>query len=546
MHRKRRPGSRAHQSVHSGQSSAGLESADGKTVRATLVAMLPHLDEPAHWAACHQVLTSAKTVLPALDEKERAAIVTEVEALIPRSIGARSFLFALTRSPRHAHQLLQEVCEASMPSVEMNFLYWQLAAIGFKNPGVFDTADEIRLSHYSRRLFERWSRVLSTDQAWVPPGQRNTNRVVVAVNQLLRDVLRHAPTRWALNISKTLQRDFGKQVLLVNTAGYPRVLPIPFFDPFVANFSDEFSAAGCLRYDDTEICFRQLSGPFESAAQFDQFLGTIAGFNPGFVLSLGGPNLAADLCSSFTTVVTVPSLRRFPVSSGTLFGVMQPASEADLLIQRALGIPDECVIPVDFADAIPERTKTISRAELGLPADAYVLAIVGNRLDHEITPEFCTALEGLLLSVPETFVAFVGEFRSYPTLAASSQCLRERSCSVPYQTDLRAFYMACDAFLNPPRQGGGTSAIWALAEGLPVFALGGDVAGNVGKPFVFESFTDIAAEIKRCLKDASHRADLARQALARANELTDVRVAVGRMLKHIEARLELRAPAIRL
>jgi len=92
-----------------------------------------------------------------------------------------------------------------------------------------------------------------------------------------------------------------------------------------------------------------------------------------------------------------------------------------------------------------------------------------------------------------------------------------------FSSDLPGLFGICDLYLNPPRLGGGSSAAFALASGVPVFSLAfGDVANILPDPFVMSSPADMLAAIRTLLLTADRAAvrDLARASFVTISDRT--------------------------
>jgi len=66
------------------------------------------------------------------------------------------------------------------------------------------------------------------------------------------EIVSDRPRAYLLSRSETcrsLQRDLGKEVLLINTAEMPRVSPLPFYGAFVANYEQQYSPAQRFKYE---------------------------------------------------------------------------------------------------------------------------------------------------------------------------------------------------------------------------------------------------------------------------------------------------------
>ena len=109
--------------------------------------------------------------------------------------------------------------------------------------------------------------------------------------------------------------------------------------------------------------------------------------------------------------------------------------------------------------------------------------------------------------------------------------------------DIRALYGRCTALLNPPRQGGGGGAAYALAEGVPVVTYGwGDGASVSGPDFCVADRDAYLERAATLATDADAHAAAAAAARARFAAIGDRHRCVERLLAYgEEARALLRA-----
>lgn len=95
----------------------------------------------------------------------------------------------------------------------------------------------------------------------------------------------------------------------------------------------------------------------------------------------------------------------------------------------------------------------------------------------------------------------------------------------------------CDLYVNPHRNGGGTSGVWALIQGKPVVTTPyGDVAANVGEEFWTESYETMSVLIQRYKNDADFYRMMSEKAKARAQILTDAENEFVHVIEEFEKR----------
>jgi hypothetical protein len=477
-------------------------------------------------------LDSIRKTYTESDPERRRVIVEAAESALhagPQSrLALLSFLYAVTRSPGYARNLLEYAVSAELSPVEKDYLYWNLVRIEFTDPNCWDPSGHLELIHMYRRMLASWRGLILCPRQWMPRRDRNSNLVLVVTNQLLGPG--HAPTSDTLDYCRILRHDLGKDVFLVNTASMPRRIVLPWFQPFHANFDERLTSATILNYGDLSIPFWQIGSPMPDWIEIQRLVNLAATRKPVLVLSLGGANLATELCSRFTTVVSFPFSTDLPTSESTFVVLPREYRETDAPILEALGSNRDSVIECTYTFCSQPPKRKHSRRDCGVPDNAFVLAVVGNRLDVEISTEFCTAACELLQSIPDLFLMFIGGFARHAEICQAYPLIRQRTVSLGQQDDVPGLYRICNGYLNPRRTGGATSAAQAMEAGLPVFtAPSGHVAATAGPGFHFESTAAVRDAILRLQTDPGFRKEMQQRAIDRFAQVSDRRA----MLKGI-------------
>ena len=89
--------------------------------------------------------------------------------------------------------------------------------------------------------------------------------------------------------------------------------------------------------------------------------------------------------------------------------------------------------------------------------DKFILLIVGNRLDREVTDEFLNMLNQILEGEPDVYVEVIGECDKLKNKIKTSD-KSDRYIFIGYADNLQEAMADGDLFVNPPRTGGGTGA----------------------------------------------------------------------------------------
>jgi len=263
----------------------------------------------------------------------------------------------------------------------------------------------------------------------------------------------------------------------------------------------------------------------------------IRSFNPKFVLSLGGSSPVADLCAGFTTVATIPFDGTFPVAATQILVVPRTLSAQDRNLAARLHFDEQTLYSNQYAFAFQAPAPPLKRAALAIPKDAVAFCLVGSTGDPELSPGFLKMLNEACRQEPRLFFVFIGEFTLADPQFASFSDLQDRSCFLGTRADTSAILGACDAYLNPPRQGGASSAVAAMAAGLPVLSQGwGDVVDQACPTDFYERWTNatqIASFAKQLLIDPGLIKQISIRSRKRAAECTDRRNMLNKLIAHM-------------
>ena len=325
-----------------------------------------------------------------------------------------------------------------------------------------------------------------------PRARGEVRRVAFVTNQLL--ALLHSPTRLLLRWARLAAQHVGVEVMVVALG-----------DPRSAGFAAEHrrvmeGAPARFVYADTAL---------PDAARDRALLDALRGFDPDLVAVLSDDTLLEDHLYEHWPVLRLSVAMSFPYSRfDTITSIFDDAK-----IQaywRAQGWPAERVArhermactPIDLPPPAAART----RAGLGLEEDALVIVTVGNRLHTEMDAVFVRLMFAHLEAHPHSRWLLVGTDR-FPLPDFAGHPMAERCRCVAYEPDLNALYGVCDVYANPDRAGGGLSAFWAMAQGVPVLTLDtlSDTAMCVPRPWRMRDAGHYAATLAELADDALYR-----------------------------------------
>jgi hypothetical protein len=317
----------------------------------------------------------------------------------------------------------------------------------------------------------------------LPPGAGRKR--ILFVSHFL-DKAHHSPTLAAFEYASALARLFNLEVMLLDARYYPNERLSDFVGVSWTH-SNRPAGLSQLEFKQSTLAIYTAKAQGMNNEKIVECMQLALQFNPDWVISHGQFNLIGDLLARCFPTICIETTRTEPISQAHSFILFDR-------IVRGLRMPATGLLPRQPAVyslsshlPVPEKTNDYAREQFGLGADGIVYVVVGYRLWGEITDEFEAVLARLLEVVPRAVILTVGGRCDYRHRRLKT--LSHRLHHIDFEPDLRALLALCDCYLNPPRQGGGMSALLALAEHVPILTLPNcDVAGVAGNA---NSFADL-------------------------------------------------------
>lgn len=424
---------------------------------------------------------------------------------------------------------------------------------------IFRYSDHGDLYQLRRRLHsynvKKYCNSIEISRNFIPYENRNKNRIVVITEQLLG--LNHAPSKMILEQCYELEKNLGMEVFLITSPIRNSYIDeLIWFDSFSENRLSYLDGNYIAFYEDGEIFYkgeelndefiivyknipirgRQLLFEENNIEELKMLINKINKFNPLFVYDMGSIHPLADACNSFTTVVSMSMGYGYPVSDAPILLSLNKNGESqdDRSIISILDNNNQVVLNDKFIFSLDKPTNPHNRAQYGLSKNVFLIAIVGNRLDAEITTDFIGMLRHVMLNDNEIEILLIGKYPNYETYFIDA-IFKDRVHFMGWQEDFANFITISNIFLNPPRKGGGTSALIALSSGVPVITLSeGDVAGNVGADFICKDYKEMEAVIKKYKQDKEFYKDQSIKGINYTHKKTDLTGNLKNNLNRIE------------
>lgn len=380
----------------------------------------------------------------------------------------------------------------------------------------------LRNACFSRNLdsgFVLWDMFFHQYEDWFganfapgAPFAVRPDRAVILASQIL--VPPHQPTVDAVAKSAILNR-WGFETVVVNTNEFPA-----HSDLLMAG--DVSNQRNRNLYGLQNIDGMKIFTPVEempSDAGYREIFDFVAAWQPAFVLNFGAFNLSAEYLGRFVKVVTMPAGTELVATRTSAYDVcFHPLTDEDRTLTARYGMQNVGLIDAVYNYGLPEAKLRYDRGDFDLSKDDFVVSMVGRRLGDEIDAENADLIEAILNVDARIVVVFGGEMP-----AAAADFLRRRLPAARLRfpgfiKDIPAFYRdIVDLSVNPRRMGGGASAAFALAHGVPAFTLDYGHVSHITHPdFVFSARAALLAAIAEAVRGegAGERARKARERYA--------------------------------
>lgn len=353
-----------------------------------------------------------------------------------------------------------------------------------------------------KRNVDRFEQLLAIEFPYIPLNKRNGNRILIVTEQILSEY--HAPTRVVENFAYVLQEHLGYEVRILVLPSNMEVPTWQWLDAKHSGASKEFGSQMMqFGYRDTKLSVMQINMSGRDAEEYRSAFACMHEWNPLFVWGMGISNPVADLLKTFTSLAVMDMSTGCPVSEADVIVRLERRPDETESVYAAAMTEDQKQFFMDekIPVIVEKAESAIPRAELGLPEERFLIAVVGNRLEEEIDASFVEVMKAVLEEAPEAAFVFIGEAESV------KEHFREAGWSnrvfyPGYQESLMEVYNSLDLYVNPRRMGGGFSGTMALIAGLPVVTLPDcDVAYNVGEPFIVQSYEQMIKVVCRYVND---------------------------------------------
>lgn len=441
-----------------------------------------------------------------------------------------SFLLQATKQEEIYLALLRRSISDEQLSKETKyFLYDQLTCYNFLNAASLSSAVLELYDELYDQIYQSYLREVADEYVMIPKEQRNPDLVFAFASQVLN--LGHGPTKILFDRCYILAESLHKKVCIINTAELlSNFRPIPFFNAKEGNYIEEYNRLEYLTYKNKTFAFLQCPREMPQIPIIQGILNVLKSEKPYFIITIGANSIVSDICGNIVPTLTIETGQTNRMKKWRPFQTVIGTAESD---DRHSLIEQNRVIESLFTFSINPQTHFFNREELDLPAERFIVVIVGYRLDEEIDIEFLELLQRL--TDAGIYIVFVGKLLKYQKMIDAYPQFRNNTSFLGLQDDTLAVNECCDLYLNPKRAGGGTSAAEALFKGLPVVTLDyGDVGICAGSDFQVSDYDEMYEQVIRYSRDRQYYNTMSQKAVARAQILTDSETEFTRIIRIME------------
>lgn len=396
-------------------------------------------------------------------------------------------------------------------------IYWIITRNTFSDSNIRLLNGNLRSLYH--HIYNNIESKIDIDLPYHPIKERNSNLIIIVVSQFISHL--HSATLRVLDYSYALKKYLHKDVIIINSSEMNFIKNENLDINFYFHYTPEYSSLTSISYKDVTFEFYQVSSLMPNIDVYQSLINVIYDINPLLVYNIGASNVLTDLCTNFTTTVSLPCSYQIPISCSKYLLVGRKINKSDQLTLSQIS-NNQHIIETEMNFNITKNDIIYSKDDFNLPSNVFLACIVGNRLDNEIDDKFISLISKLINNTTISFI-FIGNI--------SNKIQMINNISVEYQNRLHflgkqenasEIIKLTNLYINPNRAGGGRSSFEALSHGIPVVTLNcGDVYYVCGDDFSVLDYKEMYSTIINYYNNTEFQKTMSQLAYNRSLSLSD-------------------------
>ena len=382
------------------------------------------------------------------------------------------FLLDLTQDPWFFNELSKHFDSLYSPS-NFHEIFWNIGRRQFTKNDM--SSLDINLL---RKSFSKISNnIRGVVNKYVPRREpaHGVKRIAILSPQILE--MRHSPTREAVNIACHLEEYHSCEAYIFNTNGMSYSNELEVYEPFCASHIPDLvghkkSRVNYMEFKEKDVNIVGFPSSPMSTLKVLNIIEEMETLKIDAVISHGENLFVQDAVYGRYPSVFATTGGIIPFARSDSYWVPKHLFTSDIQqLADAYGRND---FMLETMLVTPEGISTApaDRSRFSIPDEAVIYLVVSTRLESELDSEFCATCERILSSKTDAYLLFAGTNDTDLRRFFSKGFVDSgRIINIGFQDDIASICAMSDVYLNPHRQGGGTSSQTAIINGLPVVTL---------------------------------------------------------------------------
>lgn len=316
-------------------------------------------------------------------------------------------------------------------------------------------------------------------------------KIIIFANQYLDDTI-HSPSNtvkyWVNEFS-----ELGYRVIIISTP--VKSYPYPLKVSYELNSISDGSLVE-IKISDNIYFYELLDSPVSD--NFSKLIDLLEPSNKDYYLLVGHSSLFFDLMPGENKTI-IPVSEKTAGLTVSANSIVYPGK---ISIKNIYNKQMRFIKGPDHYPLINNKKIQYKNDFISMGSSYINLVTIGNRLVDEIKNDFWSMLSSLFTIVPNAKLHIVGSFPVSSVPDVLKEFVVLHGFLMPLE--LSNLLDEMNFYINPDREGGGTSARMAILRGIPVVTLPkGDVYESLKRLYYVESYSDYPDFILSYLSDSS-------------------------------------------